>query len=126
MRHLQPDELERLQETQDGAMMDLCIILQHVDGATDDYGKPVEVYQPGQPQICGFDAAARKEVMDGAQAAITDAQMRLPIGTVISNLDRVQVTHRHGVELSDQPVFGLLGIPRRGTSGLLLNLRSIV
>lgn len=126
MRHLLSDELTRLQATQDGAMMDTCVILTWVEGAIDEYGKPAEVYEPSElPTICGFDATARKEVMDGAQVAITDAQMRLPIGTAISHLDRVQVTHRNGVAITAQ-TFALIGMPRRGTSGLLLNLRSVV
>ena len=120
-----PGEMADLQLTQDGAMMDTCVIVIWSQGAADTYGKPKNVYTPGDQLACGFNATARREVMDGAQVAITDAQMRLPIGTEIGHLDQVQVTHRHGVRLSTPLTFAILGEPRRGASGLLLNLRSV-
>jgi hypothetical protein len=126
MRHLQTTELGRLQDTQEGAMMDTCVVLTFAEGVTNEYGKPKPGYQAGSAIECGFNATARKEVMDGAQVAITDAQLRLPIGTTITNLDRLRITHRHGVALTTPLTFAIIGEPRRGSSGLLLNLRSVV
>lgn len=125
MRAFTPGELAGLRKAQEAAMMDRCTILAYHDGTPGAYGKPRQEYIPGANVACGYDATARKEVMDGAQTAITDARLRLPLGTAISHLDRLRITHRLGVLLDTQPVYEIIGEPRQGPSGLLLNLRSV-
>jgi hypothetical protein len=63
--------------------------------------------------------------MDGTEVVLTDAVLRLPIDSVVTNVDRVQVTHRYGEMLLTPWTFAVIGMPRRGPSGLLLNLRLV-
>jgi hypothetical protein len=63
--------------------------------------------------------------MLNAEMHAFDAQLRLPINTVISGVDRVRITHRFGVMLLNIGVeYELIGEPMRGPSGLVLKLRS--
>lgn len=132
MRALTAGELARLQDTQESAMLDRCTLLIYQTGAHDAYGMPTPVYNIGASLACGYDATARKEVSvpsgaaGGTQVAITDAVLRLPVSATVGNKDRVKITHRLGELLSVQPVYELIGEPRRGPSGLVLNLRSVV
>lgn len=53
---------------------------------------------------------AVKETMDGNQAAVSDAEIRLPVGTAVTNADRIQIMKRHGEELTYPLLFGVVGI----------------
>jgi hypothetical protein len=72
---------------------------------------------------CGLDDTASEEMIN-AEAHVFDAQLRLPIDTEISNVDRVNITHRFGVMLETPIEYELLGEAMRGPSGLVVNLRS--
>lgn len=125
MRVFTSNELARMRATQESAMMDTCVRLQRSEAAADDYGRPQPVYSEAETLSCGFDPSKSKEVMDGTQVVLTDAVLRLPIGTEISNLDRIKITHRHGEALTNAPVYAIVGEPLRGPSGLVLNLRLV-
>lgn len=115
-------ELERLQATQDSAMQDECILLQYVAGSGDyGYGQPT--YTTGATVACGLNHKAR-EVMEDTQVVLTDAVLRLPIGTAVDNLDRVKITKRYGVAITPE-TYEVIGQPDRGPSGIVLNLRRV-
>lgn len=125
MTKFSPAELARMELAQTGAMQDKCIIM--VYSAEDgDYGPSMDypTYTAGDPVVCGYKPTS-KEVMDGSQVAMTDGKLRLPIGTDVSHLDRIRLTHRFGVALSTPETFEILGQPERGPSGLVLNLRMV-
>ena len=127
MRTFTEDELERMQDTQEGAMQDTCQILTYDPSSTDDYGMPVEVWTLGDVVACGFDPSAREEINFGTEVAMTDAVLRLPIDTDITNHDRIKMLRRYDDDLeeTDQEKYEILGNPERGPSGLVLNLRRI-
>lgn len=127
MRAFTVDELSRMQSTQESAMMDTCQIKRRMESGTDDYGYPIEAYEVIYTGDCGFDASSNKEVMDGTQVAVVDAVMRLPLDTLddFDNLDRIKVTYRFNVEDEEPQTFEIMGIPERGPSGLVLNLRLV-
>jgi hypothetical protein len=126
MRAFTAGELDGLQNTQEGAMMDKCIILEHATGVVDGYGNPTETWIPQAAEtICGYNGTAHKKVWDGTQVAITDATLRLPIGTSLTHLDQIQITERLGTALATPPMYSILGEPRQGASGLLVYLRSV-
>ena len=107
-------------------MMDTCVILDYQDGLPSNLGKPMKMWTPrATATACGYNGQARREVMDGAQVVITDAVARLPIETTLERRSRIRVTHRFGVALSTEPEYEIIGEPRRGPSGLVLNLRSV-
>ena len=125
MRAFTSDELERMQAAQGDAMQDTCVRLAYGSSSTDDYGMPVATYTAGEAMSCGFDPTAKEEAMDGTQVVMTDAKLRLPIGTTLDHRDRIRITHRFGVALASPPTFEIIGEPERGPSGLVLNLRLV-
>lgn len=118
-------ELSRMQAHQTASMMDRGRVL--VYAATDDdygTGAGAATYTAQASTVCGWKPTA-KEVLHNGQVAITDGKLRLPFGTVVSNLDRFELTHRHGVALALAETYEILGQPERGPSGLVLNLRMV-
>jgi hypothetical protein len=125
MRPFSADELARMQAAQEAAMMDTCDILERERVGQYESGIARTGYVLAATTPCGFDPTASEEVMDGAQVAVTDARLRLPIGAEVGPLSRVRITHRFGVELDDRPTYEAIGRPERGPSGLVLNLRLV-
>ena len=125
MRVLDPAELARMRATQASSMMDTCVVLAYGEDGSDNYGLPEHCYTPQDPTPCGFDPGAGKEVMDGAQVVVTDARLRLSLGTAVDPRDRIRITHRFGEALATPPTFEILGEPERGPSGMVLNLRLV-
>jgi hypothetical protein len=118
-------ELTRMQATQDAAMQDTCIVMAYSGGAEDDYGMPLPaVYTAGETLACGLNTNPRREAMTGAQVAMVDARLRVPIDTVLDVRDRLRITHRFGVAITDE-TYEILGVPRRGPSGLLVDLKRV-
>lgn len=123
-------ELAWMQSDQESAMMDTCVVLNYMDGATDGYGMPVRTWVEGVETACGYDGRRHVEQgvpggTPGAQAELTDGRIRLPIDTVINIVDRIRVTHRFGVLQSSAIDYELVGEPRRGPSGLLVDVRRV-
>lgn len=119
--HFTAAELTALEGAQEAHMMDICTIgVYHA--VPDSYGIPTPTYTASSPVICGLDENARLEVQSRGEVVMVDAVLRLPIGTVVDSRDRITITHRFGSELTVKPVYNIIGAPRRGASGLLLNL----
>ena len=119
-------ELAGMQSAQEAAMMDTCVLQVWSSGSADAYGQRVETWTDGAALACGFNPKGGREV-PGPEASpiITDASVRLPIDTSVDRKDRVKVTHRFGVALGAAQVFEVVGEPRRGPSGLQLDLRKV-
>lgn len=121
------DDLTFMQATQEAAMQDTCVLLRYTELDPDVYGNVRHQYEEGDSSDCGFDPTASNEVMEGTQVAVTDAVVRLPIALhgQIDQFDRVKITHRFGVALDSPPTYELIGLPERGPSGLVVNLRLV-
>lgn len=119
--HFTAAELTALETDQEAHMMDTCTIGAY-HAVPDGYGIPTAVYRAGSPVTCGFSENARREVQSRGEVVMVDAVLRLPTGTVIDSRDRITITHRFGNELTVKPVYNIIGSPRTGASGLLLNL----
>ena len=79
---------------------------------------------PAQTAIsCGFKPGRVREVMDNGQVVMAQPELRLPLGTAVTALDRFEVTHRYGEALTTTEVYAITGI-RRGPSGLVLDLET--
>ena len=77
---------------------------------------------------CGFQSDPKMrgaESADGTQAALIDAVLRLPVDTDITNIDRVQMTARHGTALDPVEYYTIDGKPALGPSALVLKLKLI-
>ena len=115
-------ELTALETDQEAHMMDTCSIgVYH--SVPDAYGIPTPTYQAADGSvICGLNENVRQEVQSRGEVVMVDAVLRLPVGTAVDSRDRITITHRFGVELTVKPVYNIIGSPRTGASGLLLNL----
>lgn len=126
MRALTTTQLSRMQDANESAMWDTCYLVTRLAGALDAYGIPEEQWvQAASSTVCGLDLRSSREVLYNSTVWLYDARLRLPIDTDITNLDRIKVTHRHGVELDTPLVFEIIGQPRRGPQGLLLELKTL-
>lgn len=118
------DELAAMQVAQDAHMMDACTIDAYSAGAADAYGNPSDGWTSGSEIACGFKQAKPREIMGTTRVPEWDAQLRLPIDTAVDPRDRITLTKRHGVAVT--PVtYEILGSPRRGPSGLVVDLVKI-
>lgn len=128
MRAFTAGELTGLQNTQSAAMQDTCIHLEW-SSTPDDYGNPAESWTPRLTYACGLTPPRGTEGMGKHQTEVTMKQpaLRLPIDAdgVIGNLDRVQITKRHGVTLSSPITYDVVGLPARGPSGLVAQLELV-
>ena len=127
MRVFASEELSRMQMTQESAMMDQCTLLRRTTTGTDDYGQPVEAFVDFAVAECGFDSRASREVMGASQVPVYDARLRLAMEyeSLVSNVDRVRITHRFSEALETALTYDVDGLAVRGPSGLLLNLRKV-
>lgn len=117
-------ELSDLRATQEAHMMDTCLIAEPTT-TTNSYNLPSRSWNwvGATESACGFDASPSKELLD--QVPYSEAVVRLPIGTTISNVARVRVTERFGVTESSPITFEVIGAPRQGPSGLLVWLKKV-
>jgi head-tail adaptor len=117
-------ELTRMQAAQTASMMDTCIV-QSYAMTLDDYGAEVDTYTDGSAIACGVNMTPASESRTATMnVERIDATVRLPIATVIKSTDRVKVTHRFGVAITNI-VFEVVGSIRRGPSGLQVDLQAV-
>jgi hypothetical protein len=121
MRHFTTTELARMQLTQDDAMQDKCTHLVYTI-VTNKYGLPSESWVEGDTLICGLDIMVKPEAMGESDVPMLDAKLRLPLNSFISAQDRIEITHRFGVQLDISEKYEIVSNPDRGPSGLVLDL----
>lgn len=125
MRAFTTRELERMQTAQEDGMMDECELLIRTERSQDEYGMPVVQWVSGAVCACGLENRRSDETLN-AEADLFDAQLRLPLDTDLSRVDRLRVTRRFGVLLDQAEEYDLVGETQRGPSGLLVNARRVV
>lgn len=79
---------------------------------------------------CRVSRGGTREVKDGSQVALVDAQIRVASGTSVTSASRVQLTHRNGAALSSVIYYRVVGEPRldterRGAEQIVLNCELI-
>jgi hypothetical protein len=126
MGFLKATDLAAMRAVAEASMGDTCRILVYDDTTVNAYGKVTPAWIESLVDVrCGFNATAQRETMDGSQVAITDAVLRLPLGTVLSHLDHVKITKQQGETLTPAPEFAVIGEPRQGATALVVNLRRV-
>lgn len=114
----------RLQEIQEGHMMDSCKILAY-SATEDEYNQKVPAFTAGTEIICGVNFTRSREIQQEAEVIKTDGVIRLPIDTAVTGRDRIRITKRFGVAV-DEVDYEIIGDPRRGPSGLLADVVQVV
>lgn len=123
MPALRSGEVTRLQTVQDYHMHDSCKILTY-SSSVDSYNIPQPTYTAGSEIYCGFEMVGTEERVGETEYPDIDAKLRLPIGTVINSNDRVRITKRFGVAVTEID-YSVIGQPLRGSSGLVVELKKV-
>jgi len=116
-------ELDGMRDAQEGHMMDTCLIAEPTK-TTNESNLPVASYDwtEALESICGFNANPSQELLD--QVPNSEAVVRLPVETTISNEAYVRITRRFDESITPM-TYQVIGTPRQGPSGLQAWLVSV-
>jgi hypothetical protein len=117
-------ELAEMRTAQQAHMMDTAVVQTFSASTADSWGIPADSYSDGSAVYCGFNNKAGIETQGEGEVVQYDATVRLPIGTAVTESDRIKITKRHGTTLSTPLIFEIVRL-RRGPSGLLLELEQV-
>lgn len=125
MQPLSNDELDAMQDTAESSFFDECYILRRSRTAN-DYGELETTWTADDdPTECGFEPGAPLTRVGNALAVTdVDGVLRIPIGTDIDLDDKVRITKRHGVSVTNED-FAVFSEPRRGPSALVVDLKRV-
>lgn len=122
--------LAAMQRDAVSSMNDTCELLAHGTGAVDAYGKPVSAYTVIGTSKCGVEHANASgeggrpsEALGKTEVPRMTRQLRLPLTADVNQLARVRVTHRYGVALVTPELYEVVGLPQRGPSGFVAEIR---
>ena len=88
-------------------------------------GATTWAYDDTNPVRCFVDSAKSGEVKDGTEVTITDAEIRVPLGSSITAKSRVKVTHRFRETLDTPEIYAVIGAPKNGRSSMVLNCKRV-
>lgn len=117
-------ERTRLRSTMAETLLDSCRVLTYTTGAADAYGASAITYTAGSVIACGYEPTASREVQRENQVIVTDATLRLPIGTTVTTSDRILVTAKLGEALAAQPTYEIVGFVQ-GPTAIVLDLKLV-
>lgn len=118
-------DLARMRADQADSLHDTCVILTYSE-SQNGFGEMAGSWTAGAALACGFEpTGGREKPRAGGDTLIVEGRLRLPLTTTIGTRDRVRITHRHGTALSPALTFDVAGLPRRGPSGLVVDLREV-
>jgi hypothetical protein len=110
-------DIAKIQAAARGLFRDTCQI--GVVTLTDSNDPTAQTWTYGAEMLCGFDASASRETVDGAEATITDGIVRIVPGIAVNPGDRIQVNSRNFAELDTPEVYAVVGAPRAGLAATL-------
>ena len=117
------NELDAMRETQEGHMMDTCVIYRVIGKTKNARGEPVKTFDQGSESECGVQMDPRqKSFGDGFVEADVDVILRLPLGTVVSQGDEIEITKRFGDDVTPKR-YEVERFPNDGPSGSRAYLR---
>jgi hypothetical protein len=118
-------QLAHMRSAQAVLMGDTCQIGTFSAGTADAFGRPAASYSYATAIACGFEWQGTNEAHTAIMTeANADAMLRVPHTTSLSTQDRVKLTYRYGVDITDL-VFEVVGVGRRGSTGTLVLLRQV-
>lgn len=132
MRGFAASELSRMRNEQESSLQDAGRhwIRQITQDAN---GQQSESYDEGDTVSCGFEPTEQSEalldqsVAGDVQTVIKSAVLRLPLAMLdtIQDGDRFELLARYGTDLDLPLMFQLVGSPRPGTTGIVIDLREV-
>ena len=124
-------DLAQMRADQADSLHDTCVILSHSE-SQDSFGEMVSSWTSGTSLACGFEPTGGKErprsggsTHPAGTLLVVDARLRLPLTVSLGVKDKVRITHRYGEALAVPLTFGVAGLPRRGASGLVVDLQEV-
>jgi len=125
MNAFSADELTAMQDTQESAMMDTCVLMRYSE-AMDAINHAVPTWTDGQTSECGLDMREGEErIGDGRVIVKWEARLRLPINTTLDLRDRIRITARFGSPLNTPIVYQIVSPVQQGPSGLRVKLQKV-
>jgi len=120
------DDLAGMRITQDLSMLDLCDIMTYTAGAINDYGKPVPAtWVSSGTTECGFGYIRNVNSAEAPdQVATMRTVLRLPLDSVVTTRDRIELMSRFGEEITSE-FYRILGEIRRGPTCLTCDLAMV-
>jgi hypothetical protein len=107
-------------------MGDTCQIGPYVAGTPDAMGQVKGSYTYATAIACGFEWKGTNEAHTAAMNSYSaDAMLRVPHTTAVAPRDRVKLTLRYAVDITDL-VFEVVGVGQRGPTATLVYLRQVV
>lgn len=122
---LSASDLAGMQDTQQDAMMDTCMLLVESKIGADPYGMPIYGTAEVGPYPCGIDMTPGTEVQDGSQIIMASAMIRIPLDAeeYLGAINHIKLTYRFGLFLLTPIYYEIVGTPDVGPSGIVLSLR---
>ncbi len=116
-----------MRNTQTAAMMDACKLLTP-SATTGDFGQHGATYSEGSEIACGFESptAQRGGTLAGVEV-ILNARVRLDLtnGANVTPNHRIKLTKRLGTALATAETYRVVGWPKRGPTGFVVELERI-
>ena len=78
-------------------------------------------YTYGSAIRCRVVRKAARETADGAEARLTNIQIRVPVGTTVITRSRIQLTHQRRAALSPVKYFDVIGEPQETIDEIILD-----
>jgi len=113
MRTMTSEEMARMRVESGESMFDTCNILTWSAGTPDNYNTPISSFTPAAEDIaCSYDPRSSSERRGSDLTKVMyDATVRLPLGIVVDEMDKIQIISRFGDELDEPIEYGLNGPP---------------
>lgn len=90
-----------------------------------DPGETTWAYDSDNPVRCFVDTSKSLEVTDGTETSMTDAIIRVPLGSAITAKSRLKVTLRYRETISSPDIYAVMGAPKNGRSSMVINCKLV-
>lgn len=128
MTDVTTNDLARMRDDAESTMRDRCEVGRWTSLGEDERGQEKFSFTYGAEIRCGFkpgggsQGGGQREVMPGSETSMYEATFRLPVGTVIENVDRLKLTKRYGEALGKPEYFSVVGTPFLGPTALVVRV----
>lgn len=106
-------------------MFDTCQVGPPTGGGFGSKDPVPSSYTYGTAGPCGVKETDAREVVNGSQAVLVDAVIRIPNTVSVVVGSRIQVTHRHGKALATPEVYAVHGLSLNGIGFMRCNCSRI-
>lgn len=120
-------QITQMQNQAGDLMHDTCVVQTYTSSTVDSYRQPTVTYPDGSAISCGFSwrqLGNTERLFPELHSLTYDALVRVPIGTTVTRKDRVKLTKRMGVAITNI-VFEVSGPVMRGPTCLMVPLRRV-